>query len=246
VDGNYKPYDYLKSSERIKEILNQPSATYQEVDGLPDRDRLTFANGFYGTCSALFIDIRNSSALTEKYTRKYSRPTLAKIYRAFISEMVALLNSDLYVRQVNIVGDCVWAVYNTPRQSHIDEVFAIAFEANTLKELLNHHFEKKGIDPIGIGIGAEWGRALIIRAAYSGSGINEVIYRGDVVNRAAHLAHEAGRPWRDAIYVGPDFQGNLNAHNRGLLTSQYVQGLGTVYTGNVVRTDMIEWMHALR
>lgn len=241
MDGNYKAYDYLKSSERIKEILNQPAGSFQEVDGLPDRDKLTFTNGFYGTCSALFIDIRGSSALTQKY----KRPTLAKIYRAFISEMVALLNSDLYVREVNIVGDCVWAVYNTPLKSHIDDVFGIAYQANTLKKLLNHHFSKKDIEPISIGIGADWGRALMIKAGYTGSGINEVIYMGDVVNRAAHLAHEAGRAWRNPIYVGSAFQGNLNDHNRGLLTSQYVQGLGTIYSGDVVRTDMNHWVESL-
>jgi class 3 adenylate cyclase len=241
VDGNYKAYDYVKSSERIREILNQPAGTFQEVDGLPDRDKLTFTNGFYGTCSALFIDIRGSSALTQKH----KRPTLAKIYRAFISEMVALLNSDLYVREVNIVGDCVWAVYNTPLKSRIDDVFGIAYQANTLKNLLNYHFAKKNIDPISIGIGADWGRALMIKAGYNGSGINEVIYMGDVVNRAAHLAHEAGRVWRHPIYVGQAFQGNLNEHNRNLLTSRYVQGLGTIYSGDVVRTDMNAWVDSL-
>lgn len=242
MDGNYKPYEYLKSSERVKEILDQPSGAFEEVDGLPDRDKLTFTNGFYGTCSAVFIDIRDSSGLTNKY----KRPTLAKLYRAFISEMVALLNSDRYVREVNIVGDCVWAVYNTPLKSHIDDVFGIVFQTNTLKKLLNHHFAKKGIDPISIGIGADWGRALMIKAGYSGSGINEVIYMGDIVNRAAHLAHEAGRQWRPPIFVGSDFQGNLNDHNRGLLSSQYVQGLGTVYVGDVVRTDMNDWLDALQ
>ncbi|MFE3222880.1 adenylate/guanylate cyclase domain-containing protein [Nocardia sp. NPDC059228] len=241
MDGNYKPYDYIKSSERIKEILNQPSGTFQEVDGLPDRDKLTFTNGFYGTCSALFVDIRGSSTLTQKH----KRPTLAKIYRSFISEMVALLNSEPFVREVNIVGDCVWAVYNTPFKSHIDDVFAVAFQANTLKKLLNQHFEKKGIDPISIGIGADWGRALMIKAGYSGSGINEVIYMGDVVNRAAHLAHEAGRQWQKPIFVGSDFFGNLNDHNQGLLNSQYVQGLGSIYAGDVVRTDMNDWIDSL-
>lgn len=241
MDGNFKPYEYIKSSARIQEILDQPAGQFQEVDGLPDRDRLTFTNGFYGTCSALFIDIRDSSGLV----RKYQRPTLSKIYRAFISEMVALLNSDVHVREVNIVGDCVWAVYNTPYQRNIDDVFAIAFQANTLKKLLNHHLAKSDIDPINIGIGADWGRALMIKAGYSGSGINEVVYMGDVVNRAAHLAHEAGRFWRPPIFVGDEFYGNLNQDNRALLTAQRIAGLEAAYAGDVVRTDMNAWVEAL-
>lgn len=242
MDGNYKAYSYTGSSERIKDILNQPAEAFEEVDGLPDRDRLTFTNGFYGMCSAVFIDIRDSSGLTSKH----KRPTLAKIYRAFISEMVAVLNSDLNVREVNIVGDCVWAVYKTSLRTHIDDVFRVAFQANTLLKLLNHHYGKKGIDPLSIGIGIDYGRVLMIKAGFSGSGINDVVYMGDVVNRAAHLAHEAGRGWADPIYAGDVFHQNLNDHNQGLLDYRRVAGLGTAYTGDVVWIDMNKWVGSLQ
>jgi class 3 adenylate cyclase len=214
---------------------------FEEVEGLPGRDKLTFTNGFYGTCSALFIDIRDSSGLATKY----KRPTLAKIYRAFISEMVALLNSDLYVREVNIVGDCVWAVYNTPLRSHIDDIFSIAVKANSLSRLLNYHLNQKDLDPLRFGIGIEWGRALMVKAGYNGSGINDVVYMGDVVNEAAHLAHEAGRAWRHPLYIGGDFQGNLNDDNKAFLSPQYVQGLGTVYTGDVINSAMDDYVARL-
>ncbi|GAB4084013.1 adenylate/guanylate cyclase domain-containing protein [Myceligenerans cantabricum] len=242
MDGNYRTYDYLKSSGRIREILNQPAGTFEEVEYLPDRDRLTYTNGFYGTCSAVFIDIRDSSRLTASH----KRPTLAKIYRSFISEMVAVLNSNPNVREVNIVGDCVWAVYKTVLKPDIDDVFRIAFQANTLVKLLNHHFEKKGITPIKIGIGVDDGRVLMIQAGFTGSGINDVIYMGDVVNRAAHLAHAAGRRWEPPIFVGPDFQTNLNDHNKGLLNAKHVTGLGYVYSGDVVHTEMNDWVDSLK
>ena len=235
VDGNYKIYDWVASSARIKEILDQPAGQFEETDDLPSRDKLTYTNGFYGRCSAVFIDIRDSSGLT----RKHKRPTLAKIYRSFISEMVAVLNGQANVREVNIVGDCVWAVYNTPYKSDINSVFATAFKANTLLILLNKHLAKKGIDPLRIGIGVDWGRVLMIKAGFSGSSINDVIYMGDVVNRAAHLAHKAGRFHQNPIWVGADFYGNLDEHNSGLLTQQWDMELGGwVYTGIVVLTEM--------
>lgn len=241
MDGSYKLYDYLDSSERIKDILNQPAGTFEEVDGLPDRDKLTYSNGFYGNCSAIYIDIRDSSRLTEKY----QRPTLAKIYRAFISEMVAVLNSSRHVREVNIVGDCVWGVYKTTQINYIDEVFAIAYRANTLVRLLNHHYEKKNLDPIKVGIGIDYDRVLMIKAGFSGSGINDVVYMGDVVNRAAHLANEAGRYGRKPIFVGATFQHNLNDHNQTLLTRQSYSVIGTVYEGNVIEIGMDEWVENL-
>ena len=243
MDGNFKLYDWTASAKRINEILDQPAGQFEETDSLPNRDKLTYTNGFYANCTALFIDIRDSS----KLPGKHKRPILAKIYRAFISEMVAVLNSHLKVREVNIVGDCVWAVYNTPVKDDIDEVFRVAYTANTLIDLLNARYQKRSIDPLTIGIGIDYGRALMIKAGYSGSTINDVIYMGDVVNRAAHLAHEAGRRdlWgnsRPAIWVGEVFHLNLNDHNRGLLQYRRDDNLGTVYTGDVACTSMNEWV----
>ncbi|WP_422114719.1 adenylate/guanylate cyclase domain-containing protein [Brachybacterium sp. UNK5269] len=242
MDGNFKLYNWVTSSARIKEILDQPAGAFEEVAGLPDRDKLTFTNGFYGYCSAIFIDIRDSSGLTSEH----KRPTLAKIYRSFISEMVAVLNSDSNVREVNIVGDCVWASYKTTDVRHLNDVFDIVAQANTLLKLLNHHYRKKGISELRIGIGVDYGRVLMIKAGFNGSGVNDVVYMGDVVNRAAHLAHEAGRGWSSkTILVGDVFYSNLNEHNQGLLSSQWVNGLGSIYMGDVINTGMNEWIDNL-
>jgi hypothetical protein len=51
------------------------------------------------------------------------RPTLARLYRSYISELVAIMNSDPDCREVSIVGDAVWCVVNTPNKSDIKDVF---------------------------------------------------------------------------------------------------------------------------
>lgn len=242
MDGNYKQYSYTNSSDRIKNILDQPTSAFEEVDALPNREKLTYSNGFYGWCSAIYIDIRESSKLTEKH----KRPTLAKLYRAFISEMVAVLNSNPEVREVNIVGDCVWAVYNTPKKTDIDEIFSVASKANTLLKLLNHHYTKKDITPIKAGIGVDYGRVLMVKAGFNGSTIDDVIYMGDVVNRAAHLANEAGRRGVHPIFIGGTFHQNLNQHNQNHMGSRHVSGLGTIYAGNIVNTLMNDWVKKLK
>lgn len=238
MDGNFKTYDYEASSGRIAEILDQPSGQFEESDALPDRDKLTYTNGFYGWCSAIFVDVRDSSGLTAKY----KRPRLAKLYRAFISEMAAVLNSDPFVREVNIVGDCVWATYKTPNKTDIDDVFNVAARANTLLKLLNAQLTRRDYDPLAIGIGVDYGRVLMIKAGYKGSGINDVVYMGDVVNSAAHLAHKAGRMWQPPMWFGSVFRLNLNDHNQGLLSSRWDSEVGQVYTGNVVNSAMSEWI----
>ncbi|MCB2412392.1 hypothetical protein LGT39_05955 [Demequina sp. TTPB684] len=85
----------------------------------------------------------------------------------------------------------------------------------------------------------------MIKAGYSRSWINDVIYMGDVVNRAAHLAHEAGRNWTPPSFVDGVSGQNLKDDNTRLLTQRNATGLDAVYQGDVARTDMNDWVEAL-
>lgn len=74
MEARFQFYDHIASNDRIKEILYS-SEKFEEVNEIPGRDRLTYSNGFYVNCTALFIDIRGSSQLPDKHTR----PVLGKI-----------------------------------------------------------------------------------------------------------------------------------------------------------------------
>lgn len=56
--SNYQAYDHIASALRMNAILNQSDVDYTEVQSLPDRSKLTYGNGFYANCTAVFIDIR--------------------------------------------------------------------------------------------------------------------------------------------------------------------------------------------
>ena len=235
MDSNYKPYDHVASAARIDGILAQPQGNFEEVDSLPDRDALTYSNGYYAYCSAFFIDIRDSSKLPDVYLR----PALAKLYRAYVSELVALLNSNIKAREINIVGDCVWGVFNTPLQSDIDEVYRLAYFANSLVKLLNYKLAKASYTtPLRAGIGLAYGRALMIKAGYNGSGIADVLYMGDVVNRAAKLASGAGGLYQPTILLDKVFAENLNDDNRKLVSWDHTRGC---YRSDAVSAAMDEW-----
>lgn len=239
MDSNYKAYDFSTSFGRLDGILNQSDLSYEEVNELPDRDKLTFTNGFYANCSALFVDIRESSDLP----KKMKRPTLARLYRAYISELVAVMNGDPKCREVSIVGDAVWCVVNTPYTTDIDTVFSTAAKVHSLVRVLNCKLKKRGIEAIRVGIGMDWGRALMIKAGYSGSGINDVVYMGDVVNSAAKLASKGDMSWLTygPLMAGSNFYGNLNDQNKGLLSWNSTH---SCYSGNVVNAAMDEWLDA--
>lgn len=235
MDSNHRAYDHVASMARLDAYLGSATGPYEERDSLPDRDDLTYGNGFYANCTALFVDLRGSSQLPDKY----KRPTLARIYRSFISECVAIMNAHPKAREVNIVGDCVWAVFNTPFKSDIDDVLAAAARINSMMKVLRYKMKKRDMGtPVYAGMGMAYGRALMIKAGYSGSGLNDVVYMGDVVNKASHLAHAAARLGRGEHMIDSSIYGNLNEHNQGLL--RWNQALGC-YEGNVIWIPMEAW-----
>ena len=173
-------------------------------------------------------------------TDEHRRPTLAKMYRAFISECTALMNASDLCKEININGDCVWGVFETPYKSQVDSVFSIAAQLNSLIEILNYKLEKKGYSTISVGIGMDYGRALMVKAGYSGSGLNDVIWMGDVVNSACHLANKAGRNGKQPVVVSSVVYSNLNEHNQGIVYETTIDG-STVYHGYIYNVPMREW-----
>ena len=145
------------------------------------------------------------------------RQTLAKMYRAFLSECVAIMNSWEMCKEININGDCVWGVFETPKKSDVDNVISVAAQLNSMIKILNYKLKKKKYDTISVGIGIDDGRALMVKAGYSGSGINEIVWMGDVVNYS-----------------------NLNDKHKEILSS-YTDGTTTRYEGNISRTSMENW-----
>ena len=133
-------YNLHDSLQRMDDILNSQNICEQK-DSIPSRNTLTFTNGYYVNCSAIFVDICGSSDLTNDHTR----PVLAKIYRCFISELVALFNGEMRCREISINGDCVWGVFETPNKSDIDAMIDVAAKASSLIDMLKANFKRKVI-----------------------------------------------------------------------------------------------------
>ena len=231
-------YDVDKSAQRIDEILNASNDNFTDKKTVPKRDELTYNNGFYVHVTSLFIDIVESSEMTDEH----KRPTLAKIYRSFISECVAIINSSDLSKEININGDCVWGVFETPYKPDIDDVFSIAAQLSSLVKILNYKYSKKGYDTIKVGIGLDYGRALMVKAGYSGSGLNDVIWMGDVVNQACHLSNRANRNGRKPILMGSVLHQNLNEDNQNFCSKYYDSEDGKYnYEADVIDTRMNNW-----
>lgn len=235
MEGKYVEYNYLTSFQRIDSKITTSDNSFEERDEIPSRSELTFSNGFYVNCSALYVDIRDSSELP----KIHNRPKLAKLYRAFISEVIAVIIGNETCAEVIVEGDCIIGIFNTVWKSHMDTVFSTAARISSLIDVMNCKFKKYDISMIRIGIGLSYGRALMIKAGFKGSGINDVVWMGDVLNEASMLSDYGNRTSTDKeIMVSNFYYNNLNDHNKNLLSLNESR---SCYHGNVIIAEMEEW-----
>ena len=230
-------YKIEDSAERMDDILDANDNDYEDnKSNIPTRDKLTYKNGYYVDVTALFIDIVDSSKLTDGH----KRPTLAKMYRCFLSECVAIMNSYEICKEININGDCVWGVFETPNIDDVDAVIDVAAKLCSMINVLNYKLSKKKYEKIDVGIGIDDGVALMVKAGYSGSGLNDVIWMGDVVNSACHLANKAGRDFREPILITSKVYNNVLEATQKLLVKCTVDGT-TYYEGNIIWNPIENW-----
>ena len=236
MEANYSFYDFNQSIERIPEILDTQDTKFADKDAVPSRSTLTYTNGFYVKISSMFVDMRGSKDLAEKHTR----PVLAKIYRSFISELVAVLKGHPKVQEVSIEGDCVWGVFDTPLKDHIDHLFGTAAQAASLIDILNYFYRQRNITTINAGIGLAYGRALFIKAGYKGSSISEVVWAGDVVTEAAQLCSYGASTSQDSrVMLSDTVYSNLREDYKKLCARNRLRGC---YHADLWNVDMNDWL----
>ena len=176
-------YDYRAGKKRIDEILNARMPIEASAK-LPSTDNLTFENAYNSWISALFVDIRNSTKLFADDDREQT----AKIIRSFTSEIIEILRDDPYLREIGIRGDCVYAIYITPKQADLYQVHNKAAYVNSFITMLNRILCNHGLGTIRAGIGLAVGDDHIIKAGRKGVGINSTVWIGDAVAKASKLS----------------------------------------------------------
>ena len=161
--------------------MNTSDNEYKKHDGIPNEGSLTFKNGFYVDVTVVSVDMRGSKKLAEKHTP----PVLAKIYRSYISEVIAVMNGNSTITDIFIEGDGVWAVFNTITDEHVQSVFSTTSKISSLINALNKKLLKRKYSEIKVGIGIEvvWiGKIVGESAKLSGYGNRELYDKQTMVS----------------------------------------------------------------
>lgn len=232
--SEHTKYDLEDSVDRIDQIISVGD-NYEERETIPHLRDLTFTNGFYVKCSALCVDIRN---LLEQSDFTENR-LLTKIYRAYISEVTAVMNGNPKCAEVNIVRGSVLGVFDTPFQEDVDEVFSTAAKISSIVDIMNYKFKKNNLNEITIGIGFSYGKGFVMKAGYKGSSVYEVIWMGNIVDEASKLASYGNKESTDReSMVSEITYYNLNEDNRKILSFNSTRNC---YHGDVVNSYINKW-----
>lgn len=192
-------YSYENSKSNIINILKSTTKIEKKCS-IPNDDFFTFENGIFSWVSSIFIDIENSSNLFKTKDEK-----LARLIRAFTSEIICIFQDLNTYNQIGIRGDCVYSIYDIKTSEDFIKVFKIAEKLNSFMKMFNKIIINYGYKKINAGIGIGCDQNLIIKVGRTGTGINDKIWIGKAVIDASNLSSIAGRKGIKQIAISPLF-----------------------------------------
>lgn len=244
-------YNYKEGKKRIEDILTNEIEIVESTNkGIPSDDNFTFNNGYKSYVSAIFVDIRDSTTIFSKENNE----EVAKMIRAFTSEIIEVLRADDNLREIGIRGDCVYAVYSTPKLTDIYDCYVKTAYVNTLINMLNKLLSKHNFDNIKAGIGLATALELVVKAGRKGADINSKVWIGKAVTKASKLSSLGDKNGEKRIVISGTAYLNIIAYFEKIkqdssavsdfkLWFQNKQNYSdSYYVGKVLITDFDNWI----
>ncbi|PFE34179.1 adenylate cyclase [Priestia megaterium] len=243
---NFKNYDYKERKKKVEEILDNTDKV-NEVRSFPRDEDFTYTNGYKAWASAIFVDLRDSTSLFSGR----NDVDIAKVIRGFTSEIIEILRKDTdnQLKEIGIRGDCVFAIYSTPDIFDIYDTANRAFYINTYMKMLNKLLEERNLPIIKAGIGLASKKTLAVKAGRKSSAINNLVWIGEAVAKAAKLSDLGNKDGIKPIVMSNTFYINYikkqkeyspNAEEWWTETSD--DKYGVYYHGNPVKTNFNDWI----
>jgi len=237
-------YDYKKARQRVENILNSQVNVSQQ-SGMPRSDAVwTFDNGIKTWISAIFVDLRDSTTLF-----KNDDVMVAKIIRAFSSEVINIMNDSTLAREIGVRGDCVFGVFATPEVSNINEVCTVAFTINTYMKMLNVLLKKDNFPQIRAGIGVASYEDLAIKVGSKGTGIRDYVYIGRAMSEADRLSKVTNKYTSGFASTTQPIAISINTYREIINVDDQIKTLMAFdnnlncYKGNVIIIDYNNWIN---
>ncbi len=241
-------YDYKQGKKRVEEILDN-DLDIIEQDKVPKENEFTFSNGYLSWITAVFVDIRDSSSLCADEDKE----KVAKIIKSFTSEIIEILRKDDNLREIGIRGDCVYAIYTTPKQEDEYEIANKTFFVNTYLKMLNMMLKERDLPTIKAGIGMSTAKELVVKAGRKDVGINSQIWIGKAVSVASNLASLGNKngiaPCVYSELSYNNFIKEMEKNNSDRKPKDWFkyykdEDVGDYYSANIVKIAFNDWIES--
>ncbi len=231
--SDHTDYNIKDSVERIAKILATEGG-YEEKDSIPAAKDLSYITRVQARCSVLCVSIRQSPQLTDFHIR----PEFSKLYRAYISEVTAVMNGNPKCADIYVEDDSILGVFDTPFSEDMDEVFSTAGKISSIIDFINYQF-KNTMKELSVGIGIAYGKASMLKVGYKGSGISDFIWRGEALDEASRLASYGNKdPTDRETMMSEIVYYNLSSENKKIVSYNLLRDC---YHGDTVNVYMGRW-----
>lgn len=238
-------FNFNEEEKKINSIIHSKTEI-KPLDTIPNDDsQFTYENGVKTWVGALFVDIRDST----NYFKNNKEEIVARIMRAFCSEIIYILNQNDNYREIGIRGDCVFAIYSVPMKEDISKILDDAAMIVSFNKMFQDILKDNNMPSFKIGIGLGASKDLVIKAGKKGTGINDYIWIGDSVVNASKLSNQGNKDGFDEIVMDSCFYSNIKDFNMNqnkkysqVFSMKYSYSLReNVYHGSVYYTNVDEW-----
>lgn len=239
-------FKYVDSRKAVLDILDSKTQIRPE-EKIPQNDsEFSYKNGVKTWVGALFLDMRDSSSFFTE-----NKPDIvARIMRAYYSEIIKILEDNENYREIGMRGDCIYAIYCAPKQADLNEIFDDAVVINTFNNMFQKILAEKNYPQFSMGIGLGASEDVVVKVGRKNSGYNDKLWIGDAVINASNLSSlgdsEKGYP----IYVDSTFFYNIKDFPIGKDETQTNESFFVeetrddeiIYKCNVIKTKFEQWI----
>jgi class 3 adenylate cyclase len=239
-------YDYVAGKKRVIDIIEKRPEVIDSPE-LPSDDAFTFENSYRSWVTGIFVDIRRS---TDLFSNE-DKVLVTRVIRSFTSEIIEIFRKEAHLSEIGIRGDCVYAIYTTPKQADVYEVLDMSFFANTYMRMLNILLGNYSLPTLDVGIGLATSQDLVIKAGRKDTGINNKVWIGPAVARASKFASRGNKDGHKPIVLSELTYSNtidlLLKDSKDAVTwftARSDSELGAYYDASLLKTEFNNWINS--
>ena len=149
-------FSFEESLSRLDQMLNVQGAVEDiPLASVPPLSDIPRKGGVVAYCSVMQLEMKVSS--------DNSSTQLINLFRAFISEAVAIVSSHPHCIDVLALGTRLTAVFNTPLKKDIEALIDRVAMINSLAQVVSKKAMGVGLPEIRVGMGIDYGKVMLMR-----------------------------------------------------------------------------------